>query len=363
MQSRWSEQEAAAFVVRYAGQWGEDLALRTYSSRLIGAERALVLHGGGNSSVKSTTLNILGERIPVLYVKASGVDMATIEPEGHPGLDLDYLRRLRALAELDDAAMVNELRTHLLEADVPTPSIEALVHAFLPAKFVDHTHAGAILALTNRPEGEKWAQEALGDDVVVLPYVTPGFKLAQAAAEAFAGHPGAVGMVWAHHGIVTWGETARQSYERMIELVSRAERFLAGRRRVSSLAGNGQAKGQRQVEAGEKEAAQPVPVQERTWQERGGVSTPASAVLSQVAPILRGLLTRRTTDPDRPYERVVVLPLVGDEVVDLLSRPGARKLLDTAPLTTDHLIRVKPRPLWVEVPPERAAEEWGAEQW
>ncbi len=156
--------------------------------------------------------------------------MATIEPQGHAGLDLGYLRRLRALAALDDGAMVDQLRTHLLRADSPTPSIEALVHAFLPGVFIDHTHADAVLLLTNREDGEATVAEALGPDVIVVPYVTPGFKLALAAAEALDAHPGARAMVWAHHGIVTWGDTARASYETMIELVSRAEEWAAARR-------------------------------------------------------------------------------------------------------------------------------------
>jgi rhamnose utilization protein RhaD (predicted bifunctional aldolase and dehydrogenase) len=229
MRSRWSDEEAAGFVTRYGEEWGELLALRTYSARLLGADPALVLHGGGNSSVKAPWGNILGELLPAIFVKASGADMATIEPDAHPGLDLEYLRRLRVLCELDDGAMVDQLRTHGIRADGPTPSIEALVHAFLPATFIDHTHADAILALTNRPDGRVLVREALGDDVIVLPYITPGFKLALAAASVLEAQPAARGMVWAHHGLVTWGDSARESYEAMIELVSRAERFLESR--------------------------------------------------------------------------------------------------------------------------------------
>jgi len=231
MQSRWSDEEAAEFVARYGGEWGEALALRTYSARLLGAEPDLVLHGGGNSSVKSAWRNVLGEDVPALFVKASGADMAGIEPYGHCGLDLEYLRRLRVLPSLDDEAMVDQLRSHLLRADGPTPSIEALVHAFLPGTYIDHTHADAVLALIDRVGGEALVRRVMGDEAIVLPYVTPGFKLARAAADAFEARPGARGMVWAHHGIVTWGETARESYETMIELVSRAEQAVARSRR------------------------------------------------------------------------------------------------------------------------------------
>jgi rhamnose utilization protein RhaD (predicted bifunctional aldolase and dehydrogenase) len=227
MRSRWSDDEAATFVARYGERWGEELALRTYTSRLLGADDRLVLHGGGNTSVKGTFVNRLGEQIPALYVKASGHDLATIEPEGLPGLDLGYLRKLRALPRLDDEAMANELRTHLFDARSATPSVETLVHAFLPPRYVDHTHADAVLALTNQTDGERVVREALGDQVVVLGYVRPGFQLARAVADAYEAHPNAGGMVWMRHGLATWGPSARASYEAMIDLVTRAEEYLA----------------------------------------------------------------------------------------------------------------------------------------
>src|SRR5215468_1789064 len=230
MRSRWSDDEAARFVARYGSRWGEDLALRTYTSRLLGADDRLVLHGGGNTSVKGTFLNRLNEEVPALYVKASGHDLATIEPEGLPGLDLGYLRKLRALPQLDDEAMLNELRTHLFDARSATPSVETLVHAFLPATYVDHTHADAILALTNQTDGERLVSEALGDQVAVLGYVRPGFQLARAVADAYEAHRNVRGMVWMRHGLVTWGPNARASYEAMIDLVTRAEEYLARKR-------------------------------------------------------------------------------------------------------------------------------------
>src|SRR5262249_49944960 len=162
---------------------------------------------------KGTFTNLLGETIPAIFVKASGFDLATIEPEGHPGLDLAYLKKLRALSKLDDAAMANELRTHLFDARSATPSLETLVHAFVAEKFVDHTHADAILALTNQEGGEQIVRDALGDDVIVLGYVRPGFQLARAVADAYDAHPRRRGIVWMRHGIMTWGATARSSYE------------------------------------------------------------------------------------------------------------------------------------------------------
>jgi rhamnose utilization protein RhaD (predicted bifunctional aldolase and dehydrogenase) len=199
MKSSWSDKKAGEFVSRYAAQWGEDLAYRTYSARLLGAEKSLVLHGGGNTSVKSRYTNLLGDSLESVFVKASGYDLSIIEPQGHPALDLEYLKRLRELPELSDEAMVREIRTHLLDGESPTPSIETLVHAFIAKKFMDHTHADAILALTNQADGQKVVKEALGEDVIVLDYVKPGFQLAQATAEAMEAHPGKRAMTWIAH--------------------------------------------------------------------------------------------------------------------------------------------------------------------
>lgn len=206
MENCWSDANAAKFIEKYGERWGEDLALRTYLSAIIGSQDRLVLHGGGNNSVKTTRTNILGEKVPVIFVKASGNNMACIEPEGYTGLDLEYLKRLRALPELSDEEMANEFRIHLFDSRSAAPSIETLVHAFLPAKFVDHTHADAILAFTNREGGEELIREALGPNVLVLRYVSPGFKLAQASGAAFEANPGSKAMIWMHHGLVSWGE-------------------------------------------------------------------------------------------------------------------------------------------------------------
>ena len=332
MRSRWSDDEAAGFVARYGAEWGEPLALRTYASRLLGAEPGLVLHGGGNSSVKAPWTNVLGEEVEAIFVKASGADMASIEPQALPGLDLGYLRRLRALAALDDGAMVDQLRTHLLRAESTTPSIEALVHAFLPGIFIDHTHADAVLALTNREDGRTAVAEALGPDVIAIPYVTPGFKLALAAAQALEAQPGARAMVWAHHGIVTWGDTAEASYQTMIELVSRAEEWAAARRaaRARHMVATGT--------AGVPRCDDVVP----------GARAADGGLPAQIIPVVRGLLAGRTDDCDRPYDRVVTQILDDPDTLEALLAPGARETLVTPPLTTDHLIRTKSLPLWVE---------------
>jgi len=320
MKNRWSDRDASQFTARYAAQWGEDLALRTYTSRLLGADEGLVLHGGGNTSVKGNYRNVFGQQVPALFIKASGYDMSKIEPEGHSAVDLDYLKRLCTLPDLSDAAMAGEFQLHLLVPGAAAPSIETLTHALLPGKFIDHTHADAILVLSNQPDGEALVREALGDGVALVDYVKPGFKLAKAVAAAYAAHPGCRAMVWMRHGIVTWGATARASYDAMISLVTRAEEFAARR------------------------ASKPLVVVVPT--------SPADAeqALLTAAPVVRGLLAQPSGDPDRPYRRVILQPLVNQEVLDFLDSDRGRELALTPALTSDHVIRTKALPLWVDHP-------------
>lgn len=327
MKSRWSDSDAREFVDRYA-EAGPDLALRVYTSRLIGAEPDLVMHGGGNTSVKLRRRDILGEPVEAICVKGSGWDLDSIEPAGLPAMRLDGLRRLRALDRLSDEEMVNQQRTHLFDSTAPNPSVETLLHAFLPHRFIDHTHADAILALTNQPDGEAVVREALGDDVVVVPYVMPGFALAKLAAESFERRPTARAMVLLKHGLFSFGDDARSSYEQTIEIVDRAERFIAGR-------------------TGRSPA---------TADARPSVPLPADALdrarraASAVAPVLRGLLARASGDPDRPHRRVILEHRVSAEILEWLAAPECAGLAARGPLTPDHVIRTKPKPLFVADP-------------
>ena len=186
VQNRWSEAAAREAIERYGSQGiSEPLALRTYSARLLGADPDLVLHGGGNTSVKTTARGLLGEEIPVLCVKGSGWDLATIEPPGHPAVRLLPLQALRSLEALSDEAMVAAQRQNLLDPAAPNPSVEALLHAFLPHTFVDHTHSTALLALADQPDAADVCRQVYGDRVVLVPYVMPGFALAKACAAAW----------------------------------------------------------------------------------------------------------------------------------------------------------------------------------
>jgi rhamnose utilization protein RhaD (predicted bifunctional aldolase and dehydrogenase)/NAD(P)-dependent dehydrogenase (short-subunit alcohol dehydrogenase family) len=223
MKSLWSDAEAASFP-------GE-LGPRIYTSRLLGREPALVLHGGGNTSVKLVERNLVGREETILYVKGSGGDLARIDAGGFAPVRMEHLLDLAKLPALGDPEMVNELRTHLTRASAPTPSVEAILHALLPFKYVDHTHADAIVTLTNSPDGEARVREVYGDSLVIIPYVMPGFDLARACAERFPAQatPRTVGMILMNHGIFSFGETAREAYDRMIALVTKAEEHLAAK--------------------------------------------------------------------------------------------------------------------------------------
>ncbi len=199
-----------------------------YGSRLIGQDPGLVLHGGGNTSVKDTVSDLTGAPVDVLYVKGSGWDLASIEPAGFAPLRLDRLRALLTVAQLSDRQMMNELRCALLDATAPDPSVETLLHALLPHKAVLHSHADVIVTLTNTPDGESLIRKLHGDRVVVVPYVMPGFLLARACASLYAAaaHHGTIGMVLLNHGLFTFGATTKDAYHRHRQLVGEAEEFL-----------------------------------------------------------------------------------------------------------------------------------------
>src|SRR6266852_1047704 len=233
MKSNWLDSEAQAAIDRYArDNIGRDLALRLYTTRLLGREPELVLHGGGNTSVKTAMLDLLGEKVEVICVKGSGSDMAVIEPVGIPALRLERLRKLRARATLTDEEMVRVQRENLLDPMAPNPSVETLLHAFLPHRYVDHTHANAILSLVDQPHGEASCAELYDGHTSVVEYVMPGFSLAKLAADVYEAKPAVEGLILHKHGIFTFGESARESYERMIALVTRAEEHLNKNRKA-----------------------------------------------------------------------------------------------------------------------------------
>jgi rhamnose utilization protein RhaD (predicted bifunctional aldolase and dehydrogenase)/NAD(P)-dependent dehydrogenase (short-subunit alcohol dehydrogenase family) len=223
MNSLWNDREAE--------QYPSELGQRVYTSRLLGRDRSLVLHGGGNTSVKLQERNLVGEDVELLYVKGSGWDLATIEQEGFAPVRMDHLLKLGKLDALTDLEMANELRSATVRAGAPPPSVEAILHALLPAKYVDHTHAGAFISISNTPSGSKRVRDLYGDLVAYVPYVMPGFALARSVARLYPEQATArtIGLVLEHHGLFSFGETARESYERMVKLVTLAEEYLRER--------------------------------------------------------------------------------------------------------------------------------------
>jgi rhamnose utilization protein RhaD (predicted bifunctional aldolase and dehydrogenase)/NAD(P)-dependent dehydrogenase (short-subunit alcohol dehydrogenase family) len=342
MDSRWSDRDARSYLERYGPDWGEALALRVYTSHLIGGDPDLVLHGGGNTSLKGEVTTLLGQQCEALWVKGSGSVLDRIEPDGFPALDLAYLRQLRSLEALSDQQMVNQLRTHLFDASAPNPSVETLLHAFLPHHWVDHTHADAILALTNQPNGEELVREALGSRIGIVPYVMPGFNLAKAAAEVFEQDPGVEALVLMKHGLFTFGDDARTSYERTIDYVDRAERFLGlfERQPIAE---------PRQPTAEPRPSSEPRPSGSGPIPESRPSSSgvPPANCWPELAPTVRGLLAQPTGDPDRPWRRMLLELRTSPEIVGLLTAPECARLVQEGPLTPDHVIRTKIYPLFL----------------
>jgi rhamnose utilization protein RhaD (predicted bifunctional aldolase and dehydrogenase)/NAD(P)-dependent dehydrogenase (short-subunit alcohol dehydrogenase family) len=317
MESRYDANAAGLMVHDLSSRASEPVAMRTYTARLIGSDGALVLHGGGNTSVKAQGRTILGDTIEVLHIKGSGWDLATIEPEGHPAVRLEPLRRLRGLDSLTDEAMVNELRTNLVDAAAPTPSVEALLHAFLPARFVDHTHADAILALADQPDGKQIFSSLFGKGLVWIPYVMPGFALSKRCIEEYervAAHDEPTVIVLERHGLITWGDTAEESYRSTIDAVSRAELYIADRSGTRSLT--------------------------------SGMRAEASELT--ILPRLRGALSRLAGDAAErgPFVRTRAT----QQVLAFLERRDVAELVGRGCATPDHVLRTKPTALLIQRP-------------
>ncbi|QWR77920.1 bifunctional aldolase/short-chain dehydrogenase [Candidatus Magnetomonas plexicatena] len=322
MINKWSDDEAAEFIKLYGEKYGDDLALRTYTTQLLGKDKSLVLHGGGNTSVKSNYTNVFGQPVSALYVKASGYDMDRIKPDGHVALELDYLLKLLELDDLDDKTMINEFRTHLFDHSASTPSLETLLHAFIPFKYVDHTHSEAILTLGNSADGKEAFKKVFGDDAAILDYYTPGFQLAKAAASLYMSNPKVKALILMHHGIFTWGDTAKDSYSCMIDFVTKAEKYIE--------AAKGRLKRKLFINAAQNEVDD------------------AKQRYVKIAPILRGLLSEKTNDTDNPFNKVILKPIIDDVTLGFINSKKARDVIMTPPITSDYLIRTKAFPLWID---------------
>src|SRR5262245_6167086 len=320
MLSRWSEVDARKMVdVLRALDASEALALRIYSTRLLGSDPALVLHGGGNTSLKMEMADLLGEAHAVLRVKGSGRDMASIDPAGLPAVKLAPLRKLRQREELSDKDMLRVQRAYLLDPTAPSPSVEMLLHAFMPHAFIDHTHANAVLSLIDRADSAGLAREVYGDRLGFVPYERPGFGLAKRAAQVFDANPKVEGLLLDKHGLFTFGAPARQAYERMIEMVTLAEVRL---------------------QRGRKRAFPSIALPDRV------------AALADVAPILRGACALRVEEVEGAWRRLILEFRTSAPIRAFVDGRELARYACAGVVTPDHTIRTKGWPLIVPAPAE-----------
>jgi len=316
MKNLWNDATAEALVADYAKKGvGRDLALRVYTTRLLGGEPRLVLHGGGNTSVKIKVKDLLGEEWDVLCVKGSGWDMAVIEPAGLPAVKMASLLKARALDKLSDEDMVALQRANLIDPSSPNPSVETLLHAFLPLKFVDHTHSTAVLAIVDQENSEELSRKVFGPKMGFVPYIKPGFDLAKVAAEIYDQDPSVEGLILDKHGIFTFAETASEAYGLMIDYVTKAEDYIAS---------------------------------SKTTPEKAGALPASLAKPEDIAPILRGAVA--FPRGDGRFDRFVADFRTSDKVRDFLTRKDLARYADTGVSTPDLSIRIKTGPVVLASP-------------
>ena len=330
MQSAWVDRDAEALAGELADRQDaqaavdRDFALRIYSSRLLGRDPKLVLHGGGNTSLKTTLRDRLGDEAEVLRVKSSGSDLANIGVDGFVAVRLPPMHKLRALHSISDEDLVGIERANLIDPLAPNPSVEMMLHAFLPHKFVDHTHATAVLSVIDQPDGEQKCADVFGRRLGFVPYVMPGFGLAKAAIEVFDRVKPSDGLILSKHEIVTFGDSAREAYERMIAMVSLAEDFIASRRKSV--------------------AARPVPHN--------------SAAVAHVAPIIRGACSEKDSAVEGAWARLVLDFRNSDAVQNFVNAKDLDRLGQLGVITPDHTIRTKNWPMVLPAPETGRLDEF-----
>jgi len=307
LKNNWSKSFANKYIKKYKKLgFSKDLALRVYTTRLLGRNKELVLHGGGNTSVKTTIKDIDGKKYKVLCVKGSGWDMADIEPAGLPAVKLEPLLTLKEKKYLSDENMVSFQKRNLIDIKSPNPSVETFLHAFLPFKFVDHTHADAVLNVTNRPGGLNFCKKVFGSKVSVVPYVMPGFMLAKKINEIYSENPNINCLILMNHGIFTFADKAKEAYDLMIKYVSQAERAVK-KLKVKKI---------KQIK---------------------NFSTKFNAY--EIAPIIRGLLSNNKD------QKFVVNYRLNKHLKYFMNGKNVKSYSSKGTATPDHVIRVKPFPL------------------
>jgi len=307
LKNNWSNNESKKFIRKYKNLgYSKDLALRVYTTQLLGRNNELVLHGGGNTSVKTSIKDIDGKKYNVLCVKGSGWDMGEIEPEGLPAVKLDPLLALKNKKHLSDEDMVSYQKRNLINIKSPNPSVETFLHAFLPFKYVDHTHADAILNVTNRPRGLNFCKKIFGNKVSIVPYVMPGFKLSKKVNEIYSKNPKINCLILMNHGIFTFSNDAKEAYSLMIKYVSQAERAIK-KLKVKKI---------KQIK---------------------NYSTKFST--HDIAPIIRGLSSNNND------QKFIVNYRLNKDLKYFMNGKNVRSYSSKGTATPDHVIRVKPFPL------------------
>ena len=307
MKNNWSNSDSKKYIKKYKSLgYSRDVALRVYTTRLLGRNSELVLHGGGNTSVKTTIKDIDGKKYDVLCVKGSGWDMAEIEPEGLPAVKLQPLLSLKNKKYLSDEDMVSYQKRNLINIKSPNPSVETFLHAFLPFKFVDHTHSDAIMNVTNRTSGLNFCKKIFGNKVNIVPYVMPGFSLAKKINEVYLKNPDINCLILMNHGIFTFADTAKEAYNLMIKYVSQAERAIKKlkTKKISQIK---------------------------------KYSTKFSS--HEIAPIIRGLLSKNKD------QKFIVNYRINKNLKYFINGKNVRSYSSKGTATPDHVIRVKPFPL------------------
>ena len=308
MKNLWDKYEGLKYIKHYKKyNVSNDLALRIYTTHLLGGEKKLVLHGGGNTSVKTNYKNIFGEINKVIYVKGSGWDMSNLTHEGMPGLNINPLLKTLSLKKLNDENMVNYLRSNLIDSKSPNPSVETLLHTYLPHKYVDHTHSNAFLSLVNLKNSKEICKKLFGNKLGIVPYVMPGFELAKLCHNIYQSNTNVEGLILLNHGIFTFGDTAKQSYDRMIKYVNVVEKYINnGKHKIKSVK-NIKVKGYEQL----------------------------------------SLLIRKTYNQIDKNKWIVQLNNSKKNIEFSLFK-DLEKLFSKGPVTPDHVIRIKSKPLVIK---------------
>ncbi|PPR47093.1 MAG: Dihydroanticapsin 7-dehydrogenase [Alphaproteobacteria bacterium MarineAlpha5_Bin9] len=308
MKSRWNEKKSQLFIKKYLSKGiNRDLALRIYSSRLLGQEPKLVLHGGGNTSVKIIQKDSFKKKSNILFVKGSGKNMKDIGIEGFPALELDNLINLKKLNKINDYQMINFQKKFMVDTNFPNSSVETLLHAFLPHKYIDHTHSNAILSIINQENDYDICKKVFGNELAIVPYIMPGFMLAKKATQIYDKNPKVKGLILLKHGIFTFGKTAKESYKRMIRYVNIAENELRKKNKIKKFFFKNQS-----------------------------IST------DLLISILRKNLTLKN---NKYFDKKIIIFSKINFVNDLFNYQNKIK----GPITPDHVIRIKSKPLFIDL--------------